>query len=123
MSPRQINAEYYNQVLRSCLGKSLIFEKFSKTFFLFRKGFGVYYVNEENSVNLINFNLISSDLSQDASAVIRGIRILRKQAFFTAIEKPNYVIWLDTGKCFRNSQILGYFLIELARENIHGKKL
>ena len=80
-------------------------------------------MNEQNSVKLINFNLVSSDLSQDQSAFIREIRILRKQAFFTAIEKPNYVNWLDTGNCFRNSQILGYFLIELAQEKIHDKKL
>ena len=81
---------------------------------------GIYYTDENENIKLINFDLISSDLSQDASAVIRGLRILRQQPFFKEIEKPEYVIWLDTGKCYRNNEILGYFLIELAKETIHG---
>lgn len=84
-------------------------------------GFGIYYLADDSKIKLINFNIISSDLSQDAFSVVRGMRILRKQEFFQAIEKPEYVVWMDTGKCFRNNELLGYFLIELARQNINGK--
>jgi hypothetical protein len=29
-------------------------------------------------------------------------------------------VWCDAGKHFRNNEVLGYFLLELAREKIHG---
>lgn len=80
----------------------------------------MYYVGENNKIKLINFDIISSDLCQDAYSVVRGMRILRNQNYFKEIEKSEYVIWLDTGKSFRNSEVLGYFLIELAREKING---
>ena len=52
--------------------------------------------------------MISSDLNQDAHAVVRGLRFLRQQSFFKNIEKKEYVIWCDAGKHFRNNEILGY---------------
>ena len=84
------------------------------------KGFGIYYVNHEDNIKVIHFDLISSDLCQDAHAVIRGLRLLREQTFFKVIDQKEYIIWCDAGKHFRNNEILGYFLIELAREQIHG---
>ena len=65
-------------------------------------GFGVYYLDKENRIKLINFDIVSSDLSSEAYAVVRGFRILRQQQFFKAIEKPNYIVWFDAGKHFRN---------------------
>jgi hypothetical protein len=63
LSPRQVISEYYNQMSRSLLG------------------FGIYYVDEaENTIKLINFDIISSDLSSDGN--VRGFRILRQQEFF-----------------------------------------
>lgn len=70
---------------------------------------------------MINFDIISSDLKQDAFSVVRGMRILRDQHFFKDIDRNEYVIWLDTGKSFRNSEVLGYFLVELAEKQIKGK--
>ena len=65
LSSRQVSSEYYNQVSRSCLG------------------FGIYYVDDsENRIKVINFNIISSDLSSDGNAAVRGFRILREQQFF-----------------------------------------
>jgi hypothetical protein len=31
-------------------------------------------------------------------------------------------VWCDAGKHFRNNEVLGNFLLEQARENIHGTK-
>ena len=70
----------------------------------------------------INFDIISSDLTQDAYSVVRGFRILREQEFFRRIHKPDYVVWVDTGKCFRNNEFMGYLMVELARDNVHGNR-
>ena len=67
--------------------------------------------------------MISSNLNQDAHAVVRGLRFLREQTFFKEIDKKEYFVWCDAGKHFRNNELLGYFLIELAREKIHGLKI
>lgn len=77
-------------------------------------------MNIEDQIKLINFDLISCDLNQDAHAVVRGLRLLREQNFFKTIEKNEYIVWCDAGKHFRNNEVLGYFLLELAREKIHG---
>jgi hypothetical protein len=77
-------------------------------------------LNIEDQIKLINFDLISCDLNQDAHAVVRGLRLLREQNFFKTIEKNEYIVWCDAGKHFRNNEVLGYFLLELAREKIHG---
>ena len=83
-------------------------------------GFGIYYVDALGTVKLINFDIISSDLSQDAHAVIRGIMILRQQEFFKKIDTKDYIIWCDTGKHFRNNEVMGFLFIELAKQQIHG---
>ena len=85
------------------------------------KGFGIYYVDSNDVIRCINFDLISIDLSQDANAAVRGFRILRTQEFFKEIEKKDYIVWADCGKHFRNCEILGYLLLELAEEDIHGR--
>ncbi|CAF0844074.1 unnamed protein product [Brachionus calyciflorus] len=78
LSPRQINSEYYNQISRSCLG------------------FGIYYNSEgHDNLKLINFDIISSDLNEDARAVVRGFRFLRMQEFFKEIDQKNYIVWMD----------------------------
>lgn len=105
LSPRQVSSEYYNQLSRSCLG------------------FGIYYVaTNENKIKLINFDIISSDLSSDGNAAVRGFRILRQQQFFKDIDQLNYIVWCDTGKHFRNYEMTGYLFEELKQENIHGKE-
>ena len=53
-------------------------------------------------------------MSQDASAAVRGFRILRSQEFFKKIDKKNYTIWADCGKHYRNNELVGYLLLELA---------
>jgi hypothetical protein len=55
------------------------------------------------------------------AAVVRGFRLLRSQQFFKDIDKDKYIVWTDCGKSFRNKEIMGYLMIELSRENIHGK--
>ena len=94
-------------------------KKIVKNITLFIKGFGIYYV-DENTIKSINFNIISSDDSQEARAVIRGFRILRQERFFKEIEKPNYIIWMDCGKHFRNYAVSGYLLKELTNESVNG---
>ena len=103
MSPRQASEEFYEQQLRTCLG------------------FGVYYV-QNNQIKVINFDIISDCLEEDAHATIRGFRILIEQPFFKQISKyrKDYIIWLDTGKHFRNQFVLGYLLgQEFIKEKIH----
>lgn len=85
------------------------------------KGFGVYYIDSDGNIKLINFNIISSDTVQDAYSAVRGFRILREQHFFKEIEKNDYIIWCDVGKHFRNNELMAYLMLELAEENIHGK--
>ena len=69
----------------------------------------------------INFDIISSDTSQDIRAAVRGFRILRDQEFFKKIDQKDYIIWADCGKHFRNNEFIGYLLLELAHLKINGK--
>ena len=64
--------------------------------------------------------MISSDLNQDAHAVIKGLRLIRQQEFFKVIDKKEYIVLCDAGKHFRNNEVLGYFLRELSIEKING---
>jgi hypothetical protein len=75
------------------------------------------------AVKQINFDIISSDPSQDSKAAIRGFKVLRSQPFFLEIEKPNYIVWADCGKHFRCKEFVSYLLLELASEKINGKNL
>ena len=118
LSPRQISEEYYNLIQRSCLGINLALHFLS--FINFVKGFGIYYV-ENDRIEMINFDLITSDLEQDAHAAVRGLRVLREQEFFQQIDKNEYIVWSDTGKHFRNNEVMGYFLRELAEQKKHSK--
>lgn len=104
LSPRQISSEYYEQQERSCLG------------------FGVYFVNDENIIECINFDVISFDNKQTGFAAIRGFRFLRTQQFFEKFQNiKQYIVWLDCGKHFRNKMLIGYLFKELAADQIHGK--
>ena len=47
--------------------------------------------------------------------------MLRQQQFFKDIDKAEYIVWCDAGKHFRNNEVLGYFLKELAIEKINGE--
>jgi hypothetical protein len=73
-------------------------------------------------IKVINCDIISTDLNQDASAAVRGFRFLREQSFFKEIEKNEYIVWADCGKHFRNSEFVGYLLLELADLKINGLK-
>ncbi|CAF1020612.1 unnamed protein product [Brachionus calyciflorus] len=83
-------------------------------------GLGIYYVNANNEIDCINFDIISSDLTEDARAVVRGFRLLRQQKFFKNIEKNSYIVWMDCGKHFRNFEVIGYLLKDLAEQKIDG---
>jgi hypothetical protein len=124
MSPRQVGQEYYNQIMRSCLG-----EKYkNKLFFVNMRltnynylGFGIYFV-QNNEIKEINFNLISSNLEQDGLAAVRGFRKLREQEFFKTVDTKDYIVWSDCGPSFRNQVFLGYLFLELKSQNIKGLK-
>jgi hypothetical protein len=76
---------------------------------------------EDGNVQKFFFDVISNDDDKtDASAAIRGFRLLRKQDFFKSIDKRNYVIWMDCGKHFRNYQMAGYLFLELKNLGIKG---
>lgn len=64
---------------------------------------------------MINFDIIASDDSQEARVVVRGFRFLREEAFFRNIDKREYTIWMDCGKHFRNSIVVGYLIRDLAK--------
>lgn len=83
-------------------------------------GFGIYYIDNNNQVQVINFDIITSELKQDGMAAVRGFRILRHQEFFKNIDKNQYIVWADCGKHFRCKYFIGYLLGELADEKIHG---
>jgi hypothetical protein len=76
---------------------------------------------EEDEIVCVNFSIISSDLTQDAHASVRGFRILRQQEFFKSIVSRDIIVWSDCGKHFRNNEFVGYLLLELAEEEISGK--
>lgn len=82
---------------------------------------------DNNEIQCVNFDIISSDLSEDSYATVRGFRFLRNQNFFKEIEKKfenrqiNYIVWADCGKHFRNQIVMGYFFNELKSLNIQGK--
>jgi hypothetical protein len=69
----------------------------------------------------VNFSIISSDLTQDARAAVRGFRILREQTWFKNIDVQDYIVWADCGKHFRNNEMASYLLLELADQKKHGK--
>ena len=54
-------------------------------YFLFI-GFGIFSKDSENEIKLDNFDLIS-DEKQDASTVVKSLRLLREQDWFKGIEK------------------------------------
>ncbi len=84
------------------------------------EGFGIYYVDQNDKIKLINFDLITSDTVQDGFAAVRGIRMLREQDFFKQIEQKEYIFWADCGKHFRNNEFLGYLFRELSQQKIYG---
>ena len=73
------------------------------------KGFGVYYV-ENNEISVVNFNVITNDDdNQSMVSVVRALRLLREQPFFKQIESTAfeiekqvarskyYILWADCG--------------------------
>ncbi len=93
LSPRQVNAEYFAQFnsQRSCLG---LLEKFMINKFKIKKlrikiklkniGFGIYFLKND-SINKINFDIISDDIEQGGYQTVRGLRILKEQPFFQGL--------------------------------------
>ena len=90
-------------------------------------GFGVYFVDakfnpetnlEEKFVNEWNFDLLKEETRQQALDIKNAFRFLRTNETFRAIEKPNYIIFSDTGKSLRCNYMSHYYLKELAEENI-----
>jgi len=88
-------------------------------------GFGITFVDNENNIQTVNFDLISKCYkgSQDAQSAVRAFRILREQDFFKKIDKTEYVVWCDCGKHFRNGLFVGYLFRELRQYGIRGKNL
>lgn len=83
LGPRQCSTDYYNQVQRSFLG------------------FGIYFVDEFENIKCLNMDVVLSNTKQDAFAVIRAFRHIRKQDCFKKIEKQKFIIWTDCGPHFR----------------------
>lgn len=78
-------------------------------------------MNDQNRLEVINFDVVSSNVSEKGENVVRAFRFLREQEFFKEIDKNEYIVWLDCGKHFRNQTVIGYLLIELAQIGIQGK--
>lgn len=74
-------------------------------------------MDNQNEIKLINVDIITDDLSQDACSVVRAFHFLRRQDFFKEIEKPDYIVWMDCGKHFRNQYVAGYLLEDLAKKH------
>ena len=126
LSPRQINSEYYEQIVRSCLGNTcttvVYIYCYARSFYFF-EGFGVLYF-ENDEIKLINFDFISHDDSQTAESAVRAFRIMREQSWFERIDQKEYIVWTDCGKHFRNKTLVGYLLCELAKvHGIHGRPI
>ena len=73
---------------------------------------------ENEVVKQFNVNFVG-DFKQDAFSAVRAFRLLRKQDFFKAIDKKNYIVWSDCGKHFRCSEFISYLMEELAGSEIH----
>lgn len=93
----------------------------------FLKGFGVYFLDENNEPSCVNFDLVSADLTENSDTTVCGFRFLREHPFFKEeIEAKfqgralNFNIWADCGKHFKNQLVLGYLFNELKEENIQG---
>ena len=67
-----------------------------KNWLFFKKGFGIYYKDENNAIDCIFFDVVSQN-SQDAFTVVNSLKLLRKQDWFVKIDKKKYIIWADTG--------------------------
>jgi hypothetical protein len=80
-------------------------------------------LNNDNEIQVINFDVISPNLSETSFSTVRRFRFLREQAFFKEIEKPNYIVWADCGKHFRNKLFIGYLFNELSKQKINGKNI
>lgn len=77
----------------------------------------MYFVNNQNQIEVINVDLILSD-TEISNCTERGFRFLREQPFFKEIEQPHYVVWADCGKHFRSQIFIGYLFNELKKHNI-----
>jgi hypothetical protein len=87
-------------------------------------GFGIYYYDEEEKkIKLINFDVISYDVSNGSYAVVRGFRFMRAQEWFITKFQfiKHYIVWADTGTHFRCNLVMGYLFEELKSLGIHGK--
>ena len=80
------------------------------------KGFGIFFKDSSNEINCQNFDLIS-DENQSACTVVNSLIILREQEWFKKNDKKKYIIWADSGKHFRNKDLVGYCM-QLAQEGI-----
>lgn len=59
-------------------------------------------MDNDNKIQVVNFDIISSDEHQDAYSAVRGFRILRDQEWFKEIEQKDYIVWADCGLIFFN---------------------
>lgn len=89
---------------------------------IFIIGFGIYYLDQNNFIKSVNFDVISNSLDkQDGNSVVRGFRILRSHNFFQNLaQNKQLVIWADCGTHFKNKTVLGYLFKELKDQNVHG---
>ena len=91
-APREVNTEFYERKMRS--------------FF----GVGVYYLNRQNEIKLLNIDVVTEE-SNNAATVVNCLQFIRNQFFYQKhnalneledekiiFEKQQIIFWCDTGK-------------------------
>jgi hypothetical protein len=74
---------------------------------------------EEDKIKTMSIDIISDEILQDCSAVIRGFEHLRNHAIFDKFKHiKNYVIWSDCGTQFRCKEMNYYYFTKLANDGI-----
>ena len=78
-------------------------------------GFGIYYWNEETqTINCKNKDVVSDFEGMKSIDTIRLFKFVMGLKEFKAVQKPNFIIWMDCGTQFRSAEFTHFLFNELA---------